>query len=109
MAEDHAEERAQDRDWNAMSDEDFRMEVRRWIEAEYPPEKRFPKHRLTYPEISDWFGKLSAKGWIAPAWPREHGGMGLDPSKLIIYVEEYERHGCARIPDRKSTRLNSSH
>src|SRR3546814_4074889 len=88
MAEDHAEERAQDRDWNAMSDEDFRMEVRRWIEAEYPPEKRFPKHRLTYPEISDWFGKLSAKGWIAPAWPREHGGMGLDPSKLIIYVEE---------------------
>src|SRR3546814_18138153 len=25
--------------------------------------------------------------------------MGLDPSKLIIYVEEYERHGCARIPD----------
>lgn len=95
MAEDHAK----DCDWNAMSDEDFRMEVRRWIEAQYPPEKRFPKHRMTYPEIKDWFDKLSAKGWIAPGWPREYGGMGLDPSKLIIYVEEYERHGCARIPD----------
>ncbi|WP_204310506.1 acyl-CoA dehydrogenase family protein, partial [Stenotrophomonas maltophilia] len=40
-----------------------------------------------------------AKGWLAPTWPREHGGMGLSPAKHIIYVEEWGRLGCPRIPD----------
>jgi hypothetical protein len=90
---------ADERDLNRLSDEDFRREIRAWIEANYPPEKRYPPRRLTYDEIRDWFQTLSRQGWIAPNWPREHGGMGLSPAKLIIWVEEYERHGCARLPD----------
>jgi alkylation response protein AidB-like acyl-CoA dehydrogenase len=42
---------------------------------------------------------LSKKGWIAPNWPREYGGMGLAPAKLIIYMEEAERTGVGRMPD----------
>ena len=90
---------AEDRDLNRLSDAEFRREIRAWIEANYPPEKRYPAHRLVYDEIKDWFDILSRKGWIAPNWPREYGGMGLSPAKLIIWVEEYERHGCARLPD----------
>jgi len=86
-------------DMNALSDDEFRSQVRAWIEATYPPEKRYPEHRYTYAEIEDWFQALSRKGWLAPSWPREYGGMGLSPSKLIIWTEEYERHGCARMPD----------
>lgn len=86
-------------DYNAMPDDAFRRELRAWIEANYPEEKRSPPRRLVYAEIEDWFQALSKKGWLAPGWPVEHGGMGLGPSKYVIYVEEMERHGCARLPD----------
>jgi alkylation response protein AidB-like acyl-CoA dehydrogenase len=42
---------------------------------------------------------MSAKGWIAPAWPRELGGMGLTADKLLIFLEEQERWGIARYQD----------
>lgn len=86
-------------DWNELSDEDFRAEVRRFVEAEYPEHLRNPPHRLHWQEGYPWFEKLRGKGWLAPSWPREHGGMGLSPSKQVILIEEYERHGVARIPD----------
>jgi alkylation response protein AidB-like acyl-CoA dehydrogenase len=43
--------------------------------------------------------KLARRGWAAPAWPREFGGMGLSPSKLLLFIEEQERWGVARTPD----------
>jgi alkylation response protein AidB-like acyl-CoA dehydrogenase len=42
---------------------------------------------------------LSRLGWLAPAWPRAHGGMGLPADKLIAYIEESEAWGVARPPD----------
>ena len=82
-------------DWNAMSDEAFRAEARAFFEGEFPEEFKFLPRRMRWSECRDWYLKLSKKGWIAPNWPREHGGMGLSPSKLLIYFEETER-------DRKS-------
>ncbi len=86
-------------DLNTLDDHDFRMTLRRWIEANYPPEIRNPPRRLHWPETKEWYMRLSKQGWLAPSWPREHGGMGLSPAKLLIYIEEYARHGCARMPD----------
>ncbi|MDJ0388470.1 acyl-CoA dehydrogenase family protein [Roseomonas sp. E05] len=86
-------------DLNALSDADFRAEVRRFLEAEYPPGLRNPPHRLHMDEGRPWFEKLKARGWVAPGWPREHGGLGLDAAKQIALIEEYERHGVARLPD----------
>ncbi|MCW5694226.1 MAG: acyl-CoA dehydrogenase family protein, partial [Pseudolabrys sp.] len=34
-----------------------------------------------------------------PNWPREFGGMGLSASKQLIMIEEFGRHGCARVND----------
>ena len=87
------------RDYNAMSDEAFRAEVRVWIEANYPAELRFSTHRLHRRDTKVWYDRLAAKGWLAPNWPQEHGGMGLDPAKRIIFIEETERHGCSRYSD----------
>jgi hypothetical protein len=50
-------------------------------------------------EVRPWFDKVAAKGWVAPGWPREFGGLGLSAGKQIILMEEYERHGVARMPD----------
>lgn len=87
-------------DWNALGDETFRAEVRGFIEEHCPPHlrdhpRRIPRWETTKP----WYEALSAKGWIAPNWPREWGGMGLDAGKLIVFVEELERWGVPRIYD----------
>lgn len=86
-------------DLNELSDDDFRTVVRDWFEKEYPEELRYPSARFHWDEIKEWYFKLSAKGWVAPAWPREFGGMGLSPSKMLIFIEEQERWGIGRSPD----------
>ncbi len=86
-------------DVGELPDGEFRHVLADWIAANYPPEKRFMKKRAYYADISDWYQALSKKGWLAPSWPTSHGGMGLTPTKQVIYAEEMARHGCARIPD----------
>lgn len=86
-------------DLSQMDDEKFRLTVREWIIQNYPSEKRFPKKRLRRAENKFWYDMLAEKGWIAPNWPREHGGMGLSGSKQIIMHEELESYGCARLND----------
>ena len=90
---------AQERDWNALADEDFRHLVRADFEANYPQHLRFPPGRLRWSELSVWYLRMAAKGWIAPNWPAEFGGMGLSPGKLLIFIEEQERYGIARFQD----------
>ena len=90
-------------DWNASSDEEFRAEARRFFENEFPAEFKFLPRRMRWSECRDWYLKLSQKGWIAPNWPPEYGGMGLSPSKLLIYFEETERAGVGRMPDQGIT------
>lgn len=86
-------------DPNALSDNAFRAALRARLEANYPPELRNPPHRLHLAEVRPWYDVLSRQGWLAPGWPREWGGMGLSAGKQLIYIEEFERHGCARLPD----------
>lgn len=85
--------------FNALADDDFRMLVRRFLKEAHPPALRYPPKRLHWDEVKPWYMILSAAGWLAPAWPREYGGMGLDPSKQLIYIEEFESFGAARSPD----------
>ncbi|GAN77101.1 acyl-CoA dehydrogenase family protein [Acidisphaera rubrifaciens] len=82
-----------------LDDDAFRLHVRHWIEANYPPELRNPPKRLHWRDNKAWYFKLAEKGWLAPGWPREHGGMGLSAARQIIMTEELERHGCARTND----------
>ena len=95
-------------DWNAMSDEAFRAQVREFFEANYPHELRFLPRRLRWAECKDWYLTLSRKGWIAPGWPKEHGGMGLSPAKQLIMLEETERIGIGRMPDQGITQVGQT-
>jgi alkylation response protein AidB-like acyl-CoA dehydrogenase len=87
------------RDWNALDEDSFRREVRTFFENHYPADRRFPPHRYRWNQIKDWYQTLYEHGMIAPGWPTRYGGMGLSPAKLIIFIEEQERHGVARVPD----------
>jgi alkylation response protein AidB-like acyl-CoA dehydrogenase len=86
-------------DWNGLTDEAFRAEARAFFERHYPQHLRYILRRARWSEMRDWYLTMSRHGWIAPNWPREHGGMGLDAGKLVILFEEQERHGVARVPD----------
>jgi alkylation response protein AidB-like acyl-CoA dehydrogenase len=89
----------QEQDWNLLDDKQFCSIVRAEFEAHYPTGLRYTPHRLRWSGLRDWYRRMAAKGWIAPAWPREYGGMGLSPSKLLIFLEEQERWGIARYQD----------
>lgn len=91
--------------WNAWPDEDFRQAVRGFYDENYPEALRFLPRRLRWHECKSWYLTLSRKGWIAPAWPVEHGGMGLEPGKQIIMLEERERIGIGRMPDQGITQV----
>ena len=65
-------------DYNAMADDDFRKMLNDWLVENYPDELRFPAKRMHWDQCGDWYMTLANKGWLAPGWPAEHGGMGLD-------------------------------
>ncbi len=92
-------------DYNAPSDDDFRREVRAFFESRYPENLRFLPRRVRMAEIRGWWNILYEKGWIAPNWPREWGGMGLEAGKMVIFLEEMERHGVARAADQGITQV----
>jgi len=87
-------------DWNDRPDEEFRAAFRAWVDDNCPSRLRYMrKQRPLFDEVADWYRALAAKGWLAPTWPKQYGGMGLSPAKHMIYVEEWGRLGCPRIPD----------
>ncbi|MFP1645997.1 acyl-CoA dehydrogenase [Pontitalea aquivivens] len=86
-------------DWNSIGDETFRTHAAAFFSAHVPEAIRFRPNRLGWAELKDWTLFLSARGWLAPGWPRAFGGMGLGPSKHLIYYEEMERVGAPRLLD----------
>src|SRR5215217_5303356 len=92
-------------EYNATRDDEFRAMVREFIEQKYPKDLRFLPRRVRMDEILPWWNALVDKGWIAPNWPREWGGMALDPGKMVIYLEEMERYGVMRAADQGITQV----
>jgi alkylation response protein AidB-like acyl-CoA dehydrogenase len=83
--------------------EDFREELREWLEENCPqgvrnvprsPENSFWGGRNPeYPSADHklWFERMAARGWTVPAWPREYGGGGLSSAQARILAEEMDR------------------
>ncbi len=78
----------------APEDRQFRAEVRDWVEANCPRELCRRRHRIDPPELKPWHRKLFERGWIAPYWPKEYGGMGASLTQQIILFEEIVRAGA---------------
>jgi alkylation response protein AidB-like acyl-CoA dehydrogenase len=78
--------------------EDFRSEVREWLEANLTGEfaglrgaggpgreHEEPERRLA------WNRHLAAAGWTGLGWPAEHGGRAASLEQQVIFYEEYAR------------------
>jgi len=87
------------------NDQDFREEVRAWLNANCPESQRRPivreeqiwagKHSV-FPsqDARQWFEAMRDRGWTAPEWPTEYGGGGLNPGQARILQQEMARLNC---------------
>jgi alkylation response protein AidB-like acyl-CoA dehydrogenase len=76
------------------ADRAFRQEVRDWIGKNLPADLCNRSARIDPPELKPWHRKLYERGWIAPHWPKEVGGMGATLTQQIILFEEISRVGA---------------
>ena len=70
----------------------FRKEVAAFIDAEAPKpkpgESAIEAMAANWQANQAWFKKLGAKGWIAPAWPKEYGGASMTTMQQFVFNEE---------------------
>ena len=82
--------------------EQFRIEVREWLDANCPESQRQPVtredqywggRRAQFPseDARIWFERMRDKGWTAPEWPVQYGGGGLSPQQGRVLKEEMKR------------------
>ncbi|MET0270795.1 MAG: acyl-CoA dehydrogenase family protein [Sphingomonas sp.] len=82
---------------------DFRIEVRDWLAANFPPSLAF-KNPIPYqndaaiadadPDWLLWRDRMAERRWGAPGWPTIYGGGGLDQAHVRILAEEMARIGA---------------
>jgi alkylation response protein AidB-like acyl-CoA dehydrogenase len=78
--------------------EEFRAEVRSWLEANLPQgwfDEGFSMsndEKLTFQQ--DWTRKLFEGGWICATWPKEYGGRGLSTMQGVVLSEEFHAAGA---------------
>lgn len=79
--------------------EAFRDDVRRFLDEKLTDElrdaQRFcPGMFLDYEHNIAWHKILHAQGWVAPSWPKEHGGTGWDLMRRYIWSIETAQAGA---------------
>jgi alkylation response protein AidB-like acyl-CoA dehydrogenase len=84
-------------------DEAFRDEVRAFLDAKFTPDLRADSARqagvFAEPDLARrWQRILFERGWVAPAWPQEHGGTGWSPVQRYIYDTECADAGTPVLP-----------
>ena len=79
------------------ADEEFRAEVRRFFQSDYPKDllqKAASGVGLTKEDYQRSERALAARGWLCVNWPREHGGPGWSVNQKYVFDEELERAGA---------------
>jgi alkylation response protein AidB-like acyl-CoA dehydrogenase len=75
-------------------EEAFRQEVRRWLKQEIPQRwidldpGIWEETEESWALAREFQRKLGQKGWLAPAYPKEYGGLELSHMKRLILSEE---------------------
>ena len=78
--------------------EQFRTEIREWLQANLPEGWFEPGFELSAAERAEfakgWNEKLFEGGWICATWPQEYGGKGLSTMQGVVLNEEFARAGA---------------
>ena len=82
--------------------EEFRNEVRQWLDEHCPEAMRTKgteedwvwggrNGTFAHPDAKVWLENMGSKGWTCPTWPREYGGGGLTQEQNKILQDELAR------------------
>jgi alkylation response protein AidB-like acyl-CoA dehydrogenase len=75
--------------------EEFRAEIRTWLEEHLPPGWNDANGELSAEERKrfneTWPATLHEGGWICATWPAEYGGKGLTTMQGVVLAEEFAR------------------
>ena len=74
----------------------FREEIRDFLRAELPADWAGlgSLDETAAREFTAWWrGRMAARGWLTPSWPREYGGAGLSKLQQVVLAEEFARAG----------------
>jgi alkylation response protein AidB-like acyl-CoA dehydrogenase len=79
----------------APADEEFRAEIRTWLETHLPQGWFEPGFEMTPEERKafndSWPATLYEGGWVCATWPVEYGGKGLTTMQGVVLAEEFAR------------------
>ncbi len=79
----------------APEQEKFRSEVRSFLGDALPPDWVGSDNAIDEEAFSfgrEFLKKLAPKKWIAPAWPKEYGGLGMGLWDQVVFNEEMSYH-----------------
>ena len=84
--------------------EEFRKEVRTWLEENVPEEMKEPVDGRDFSKEQYLFWRkkhleLAEKGWLYPTYPKEYGGGGLTGDHETILGEEFHHARAAGAPN----------
>ncbi|HEV3227227.1 MAG TPA: acyl-CoA dehydrogenase family protein [Acidimicrobiales bacterium] len=74
-------------------EESFRVEARRWLEANVPRGLPSGDTREGFARHLEWERLLFEHRWSVVSWPEEFGGRGASLWEWLIFEEEYYRAG----------------
>ena len=69
----------------------FRLEARRWLEANVPAGPAPEDGPESRDYVLAWQKAQAQGGWAGIAWPKDVGGRGLSVLEQIVWFEEYAR------------------
>ncbi len=78
--------------------EEFRVEVRTWLEQHLPEGWFDDDFEMSDEERSAfnerWPAEMVEGGWYCASWPTEYGGKGLSTVQSVVMAEEFHRAGA---------------
>ena len=87
-------------------DDAFRCEARDWLAANVPGARAPAEGEAARRFALDWLARCHRGGWSGIGWPRDYGGRGLPPDRLVLWYEEYARARAPSILDCTFVALN---
>ena len=80
-------------------EEKLRAEVRAFLKANLKDEGDegstfMARDDGAFEEALEFNRKLGERGWIAPAWPKEYGGLGATIAEQMVFNEEFGYYGA---------------
>ncbi len=79
------------------SDETLRAEVRSFLHTHAPKDTDssfIARDDAAFEHAKVFNQELAKKGWIAPAWPKQYGGLEASISQQMVFNEEFGYHGA---------------